>query len=1034
MIVYEFENLFRQDSVSRSILIDVSKFSGTSFVLTNTDLIKGSLSIKDSLCSDTNLRFGKIEGAEFSFTTTKTDFDYIYSLISVRCRPNGATSYLSIPLGFIAVEEKYSSDKSRKFIRCVDLNYFLNKTDVSSWYNSLTFPMTLQQFRYSLFNLNPIIVNGASAPISQAYTSSNVLVNDNMTVERTIAPNQLSMAEVLRAICEVNGVFGHFYYTNFTYVSLQKFSTGLYPANDLYPADDLYPEEPGTATSGTDAIDIGENGNYINANFEDYFVKPIDKLQIRTEENDIGVIVGTGDNTYVVEDNFLLYGKGTAELTTIANNLLGQIGGISYVPCNIEIKGNPCLQVGDPIRLKTKNGYIVSYIMQRTLSGSQFLRDKYTATGDEYYTEENVGYNYDIKKLRGKSNVLSRTIEETRSELSSFETNVNDNYSTTTEMNSAISQSATDILSTVSSTYTTQSTFNSTVSNLQDQIDDNIETFTGSVVPTLNNAPASSWTTDTEKDKHIGDLYMVNSSGGSYAGFYYRFEKNNNVYSWVLLKDSEVTKALQDSAQALQDVSDLSTNLSTNYSTTVQMNSAIDQSASAIESTVSKAVSKYDEESYSIDYYGYGAPTLLAQGNNGKYYLNQSNGYLYLSNNTAWSKVDELDLITDNLATAISQTANDISAEVTRATTAENSKVNATDHNSSNTFGWTLTTSGFDVKSNGNTVFKVNSSGAEIDGKVTAKSGYIGNGSSGFTIGNTNIRNGMTSLSDTTNEGIYLGTNGIALGKGNFKVTKAGVVTLNGGTSSSLYIGDSTNGYTQINNSGLKTYNGTSIVQITKSNVSFGGYGSGHGVAIYPSGYSSRYGCAYLDTGIYLSSSSAVNDVSWFDQYSLSVNAGCTLNARPNQTPQISTGGNLIVLGTKSREVSTEDYGDRFLYCYETPSPMFGDIGEGEIASDGKCYIQIEPTFSETIQTSQYQVFLQKYGQGECYVSERHPTYFIVEGSAGLSFGWEIKAKQSDFTQLRLEKDFGNADMEQQNYGDLGIEHITQINNERRAE
>ena len=149
---------------------------------------------------------------------------------------------------------------------------------------------------------------------------------------------------------------------------------------------------------------------------------------------------------------------------------------------------------------------------------------------------------------------------------------------------------------------------------------------------------------------------------------------------------------------------------------------------------------------------------------------------------------------------------------------------------------------------------------------------------------------------------------------------------------------------------------------------------------------------------------------------------------------QVSCNNGLIVSGTKSRKVETQDYGKRLLYCYETPSPMFGDIGEGEIANDGKCYIQIEPTFSETIQTSQYQVFLQKYGEGECYVKERHPTYFIVEGSVGLSFGWEIKAKQSDFTQLRLEKDFGYADMEQQNYGDLGIEHITQINNERRTE
>jgi len=62
-------------------------------------------------------------------------------------------------------------------------------------------------------------------------------------------------------------------------------------------------------------------------------------------------------------------------------------------------------------------------------------------------------------------------------------------------------------------------------------------------------------------------------------------------------------------------------------------------------------------------------------------------------------------------------------------------------------------------------------------GQLKARSGYIGNGSNGFTIGDNNIRNGMNNLSDTTNEGVYVGVDGIALGKGTFKVTKAGALS-----------------------------------------------------------------------------------------------------------------------------------------------------------------------------------------------------------------------------------------------------------------
>ena len=84
----------------------------------------------------------------------------------------------------------------------------------------------------------------------------------------------------------------------------------------------------------------------------------------------------------------------------------------------------------------------------------------------------------------------------------------------------------------------------------------------------------------------------------------------------------------------------------------------------------------------------------------------------------------------------------------------------------------------------GKGAFKVSSSGtltatnATISGTITSTSGKIG----GFTIGSNNIHNGMTSLNDTSNNGVWLGTNGIALGAGNFKVTSAGVLTAKSGT------------------------------------------------------------------------------------------------------------------------------------------------------------------------------------------------------------------------------------------------------------
>lgn len=112
------------------------------------------------------------------------------------------------------------------------------------------------------------------------------------------------------------------------------------------------------------------------------------------------------------------------------------------------------------------------------------------------------------------------------------------------------------------------------------------------------------------------------------------------------------------------------------------------------------------------------------------------------------------------------------------------------------------------------------------------------------------------------------------------------------------------------------------------------------------------------------------------------------------------------------------------------PAPFFGDIGEGTIGEDGFCYVPIDPILAETVTLNQYQVFLQKYGAGDCWIQERKPGFFIVQGTPGLSFGWELKAKQADFDQLRMEK--------QDIYytppaTDLGVEAASYIENLREG-
>ena len=113
--------------------------------------------------------------------------------------------------------------------------------------------------------------------------------------------------------------------------------------------------------------------------------------------------------------------------------------------------------------------------------------------------------------------------------------------------------SATDKVSLYDQTY-----IDGLAQNLNERIDGTIETFTGTVVPTLNNYPANGWYDSTQspvydvRAEHVGDVYYVVSDipGYEYDGFTYRFTSSgtapNVTYEWVLIKDTQITKALAD--------------------------------------------------------------------------------------------------------------------------------------------------------------------------------------------------------------------------------------------------------------------------------------------------------------------------------------------------------------------------------------------------------------------------------------------------------------------------------------------------------
>lgn len=457
VVNYKYGDLFKKDTVDKqlSIVSDDGKIN-----ITNTELHQEKFELTESLCSEQELTFGSCEAAMIKFTVSNTFLPMKGRWMTVRMSLGG---HADIPFQFGRYKvdsDTPTADRTCRDVVAYDALYDILNADVAAWYNTVFpshkeqqkdkdgktrtvtvyDPVTMKQFRDSFFKhfgieqADIILVNdGMSIEKTVAVTASSETSSD--TAESSTIGESMSGKEVLSCICELNGCMGHIGRDGkFHYIYLEQEIQGLYPRNDLYPADNLYPRDPKSTQIG--------KGFYVTATYEDYLVKTINKLQIREQKNDIGVIVGTGDNAYVIEDNFLVYGKGTKELKSIANNVLSKIRGIVYRPFTADCKGNPCLEVGDAVRLPTRYELIESYILKRTLKGIQALRDDLEADGEEYRTNGANGIQKSILKLKGKSNVLERTIEKTQSTITDVEKG----------LQSQITQTATEIRTEVKNT------------------------------------------------------------------------------------------------------------------------------------------------------------------------------------------------------------------------------------------------------------------------------------------------------------------------------------------------------------------------------------------------------------------------------------------------------------------------------------------------------------------------------------------------------------------------------------------------------
>lgn len=433
MISGKNKELYYTSSVDKQLNIEVV---GTRIVIDNSMREQDTFTLAEALNDGPELKFGSCLPNQISFIA----HDMPAGLVGKTLRPvetlegneDDPFTYGKYKI-FSAVP---TADRTKRQITAYDAMYDILNADVKAWYAGLSFPMALKQFRYSFF---------AYLGVEQEETT---LVNDSMTVNKTLiasssedssvtAEATISGKTIIEAICEINGAFGNMNRAGkFEYVILPSITSALYPADDLYPRDDLFPSDANTESM---------TGHYFTFDYEDFQSKAITQLEIRADDNTAGAIVGNPGNTYVISGNFLVSDKTGAELEQIANNVLPIMAQAAYTPIkSCTTVGNPCLELGDPIRFNTSREIVETYLLQRTLTGVQSKRDSIVAQGTEKHAVKTNSTREMLESVQRRTSKLERNADHLQSVYEDLEEQTSSKFEQTAESIATEVRRATD--------------------------------------------------------------------------------------------------------------------------------------------------------------------------------------------------------------------------------------------------------------------------------------------------------------------------------------------------------------------------------------------------------------------------------------------------------------------------------------------------------------------------------------------------------------------------------------------------------------
>ena len=418
----------------------LNKLISTNLTLTDANLY-GGISYNRDINPDNDFMYGCVASGSIEFTIDNSDNkaeNLINTQFTWQCQMNGDTTYKTMGLFTVADIKK---NKNKATLTAYD-NVYALEASADQWLASLTFPITLKNMVSSMAVKTNITIRLPEDSFS------------SFTVNQNFITNNVSYRQILGFIGQLTNRF--FIATSTGAIEGQRY-----------------------ATNAT----VIDNSKYISITMDENPIDPIDRLQIQSTHDDIGYVAGTGTNTYIITENPLVFSASKATATTtLATNLLAGLKTITYTPMKFNTFNDYGIDVGSILTINGKT----CYVMKKTVKASGC---EFECVGNKRRETQKTEQHSAITALNNKTNELVRTVDETKSTITSVQGsitkiedeqgNITSQMATITTEQSEIKQTAQGLTSTVSSIQTSLQNLDGEVDTLSSTVSTVQQTATG---------------------------------------------------------------------------------------------------------------------------------------------------------------------------------------------------------------------------------------------------------------------------------------------------------------------------------------------------------------------------------------------------------------------------------------------------------------------------------------------------------------------------------------------------------------------------